>query len=393
MENKANGLEKSNQHLSKRNQEIDILENRIRSLLKENQELKQKNSTLTNEKNRALENYQLVVQIANEKSEFSTEFSPSDSLKDASKVLEDKLKKTEKNLETLETLYRVKEKELSIVVNEKEILEKELHDLKIEFEQNDTVIVTTKNELRELKETYDSLKEDYDLKLEYLQNRIKSPELSERKSSFTQAFTLNKDLKGSDFSSIFNERTSLYSKFHKSPLTMIDEKGEFDNEEHKSNDLNPDIYDKNIKENKIFVENKDKKVNDPNIASIDIKSGNEIIKLNTEKNENNNIKPNSDTNIKTTNEKLVDNVAIKKIEEKEIKKKVENPFFEKIETKTDTIKETKGISIAKGNLDKNPITENKKMTEENKEISSNPEKKNITATQHEYTFLKFDEAR
>ena len=230
MEDKTSRLEKTNQVLSKRTQDIEILETRIRALMKENQELKDKMASLNKEKNMALENYKLLSQMK-EKSYLVTEAEEAQQ-RDSSKYLETKLEQSEKNREIFETMYRMKEKDLINVSREKEILEEELKSLKVEFEQNEHVIISTKNELRDLKETYNSLKEDYDLKLEYLQNRSKSPDGSfvERKSSFSQGFTLNKDLnlKGNsnDFASIFNERASLYSRFQKNSLAPIDEADE-----------------------------------------------------------------------------------------------------------------------------------------------------------------------
>lgn len=230
MEDKTTRLEKTNQVLSKRTQDIEILETRIRALIKENQELKDKMSSLNKEKSIALENYQLLSQMK-ERSYLVTEAAEAQQ-RDSSKYLEIKLEQSEKNREIFETMYKMKEKELLSVSREKELLEEELRSLKVEFEQNEHVIISTKNELRDLKETYNSLKEDYDLKLEYLQNRSKSPDGSfvERKSSFSQGFTLNKDLnlKGNsnDFASIFNERASLYSRFQKNSLAPIDEADE-----------------------------------------------------------------------------------------------------------------------------------------------------------------------
>ena len=230
LEDKTSRLEKTNQVLSKRTQDIEILETRIRALMKENQELKDKMASLNKEKNMALENYKLLSQMK-EKSYLVTEAEEAQQ-RDSSKYLETKLEQSEKNREIFETMYRMKEKDLINVSREKEILEEELKSLKVEFEQNEHVIISTKNELRDLKETYNSLKEDYDLKLEYLQNRSKSPDGSfvERKSSFSQGFTLNKDLnlKGNsnDFASIFNERASLYSRFQKNSLAPIDEADE-----------------------------------------------------------------------------------------------------------------------------------------------------------------------
>ena len=230
MEDKTTRLEKTNQVLSKRTQDIEILETRIRALMKENQELKDKMVSLNKEKNIALENYQLLSQMK-ERSYLVTEAAEAQQ-KDSNKYLEAKLEQSEKKREIYETMYKMKEKDLINVSREKELFEEELKTLKVEFEQNEHVIISTKNELRDLKETYNSLKEDYDLKLEYLQNRSKSPDGSfvERKSSFSQGFTLNKDLnlKGNsnDFASIFNERASLYSRFQKNSLAPIDEADE-----------------------------------------------------------------------------------------------------------------------------------------------------------------------
>lgn len=229
-EEKISRLERINQNLSRRNQEIEVLENKLRSFLKENHDLKDKCRLLTSEKAQAVENYQLVVEQINEKSSMSTNELLNVLQNESAKTLEVQLESAEKRIETLEVLYKMKEKDYISVLNEKEKLEKEITTLKIENEQNETAIINTKNELSQLKDSYNLLREDYD----YLKLRPKSPELSERKSSIVKGLTLGKELKTvglNDFGAIFNERTSLFNKFRKGSLAVIEEKGEIEKEE------------------------------------------------------------------------------------------------------------------------------------------------------------------
>lgn len=361
----------------------------------------------------------------NEKSSFVLEYSEN-LQRDSAKNLETKLVKSEKNLDTLETLYRMKEKELSSVLNEKEKIEKDFSLLKVEFEQNEGVIITIKNELREVKENYNSLKEDYDFKLEYLQNRTKSPELNHERKSFSSGFSLTKDLKSTigsnDFATIFNERASLYNKIHKGSLAIIEEKGEFDGKEMRKekkesnfrkfsekeenklvsfgNQLkNEGISELKPEENltneieskderkKITVEKKiEEIINNKNIEK-------ETIEKNIEKNiDEKNIKKNVNENKNEVKNIETDKSNINKIapeDEKDERKKIHHPFFEKIES-VPSKKEPNSLSIITETKQKKtadqPFTHIVEDTKE-KDLGS----KKPTA-QLEYRFLEFNEA-
>jgi len=404
--------------LSRRNQDIELLESRVRSLLKDNQDLKDKCSSITIDKNRAIENYQLLCQMK-ERSSLVNEESEAQR-RDSTKYLESKLEQLQKNFEVIEALNHMKDKELTNVTKERDTLEKEFNELKSEFEQNDRVIISTKNELKDLKETYNSLKEDYDLKLEYLQNRSKSPDLAERKSSFSQSFTLTKDLKGSstDFASIFNERASLYSKFQKASLATIEEKGEtYDEDKETVIVKNPSIFKKQEQklEKKEFAEDNkknDKIVDDGLKVKEELKENEKNFDFNREIEEN---KRNVEYNKtiygeigKTENDESSEKTEIKKkdqiqtivknpiektsiIEENPIPKKSANPFFEKIDTQNPS------SSLQSQNIQNLPSSQQEPKNPSNfKELdqkSKETQNKNIAKTDPEYRFLQFDEAR